>query len=342
MKQKIMVRLFFIVFLFFFKTSFGQTDLKKEMKIFSFDSPKYGKVEFCTFISTISKKKPLLIFIHGSGNHPTFEYHKDLKSYSRAAFLEIEKYKDKFHIIYVAKPGVPLFDTIQKDPVNFSTSYPTSKEFTDKFSLEWRAETASLIIDKALKLLPVETSKIIVLGHSQGGQVAPKVAVLNKKVTHCVMLNCNTLNHLYDFVLQERLAAQKGEISFEESQKNIDSLYEDYKKFFAEPNSRTKYFYNETYYRWASFSVETPLENMLKLKIPIYLVAGGKDIFGSMTMNTDYAEIEFLRYKKTNLTYKVYPNANHFLQDEIIENGKTKLINRKPEIFTNIIEWTDK
>jgi pimeloyl-ACP methyl ester carboxylesterase len=334
--------LFLVGLVFLSNNNFGQTDLKKEMKIFSFKSPKYGKIEFCTFNSTIDKKKPLLVFIHGSGNHPTFEYHKDLKTYKRAAFIEVEKYKDKFHIIYVAKPGVPLFDTIQKDSVNFSTSYPTSKEFTENFSLEWRAETASLIIDRAIKLLPVETSKILVIGHSQGGQVAPKVAVLNKKVTHCVMLNCNSLNHLYDFVLQERLAAQKGEITYEESQKNIDSLFTEYKRIFSEPNSKTKYFYDETLYRWASFSDETPLENMLKLKIPIYLIAGGKDIYGSVTMNTDYAEIEFLRYGKTNLTYKVYPNANHFLQDELIENGKTKLVNRKAEIFMNIFEWTEK
>jgi pimeloyl-ACP methyl ester carboxylesterase len=337
-----MQRLFLITFIFLFKVSFGQTDFKKEMKIFSFDSPKYGKVEFCTFISTIEKKKPLLIFIHGSGNEPTFAYHKDLKEYSWAAFREIGKYKDKFHVIFVNKPGVPLFDTVQKDPVNFSTSYPKSKEFSDKYSLEWRAETASLIIEKALTVLPVDNSKIIVLGHSQGGQVAPKIAVLNKKVTHCVMLNCNSLNHLYDFVMQERLASLKGEKTFEESQRNIDSLYANYKRIFAEPNSRTKYFDEETYYRWASFSDETPLENMLKLKIPIYLVAGGKDILGSFIMNTDYAEIEFLRYGKTNLTYKVYPNANHFLQDEIIQNGKTKFVNRKPEIFVNIVDWCER
>ena len=337
-----MRKTFFIVFVFFFKTTFGQTDFKKEMKIFSFESPKYGRVEFCTFNSTIDKKKPLLIFIHGSGHEPTFQYQKDTKQYAWAAFTEIGKYKNKFHVIFVNKPGVPLFDTVQKDPVNFSTSYPVSKEFTEKFSLEWRAETASLIIDKALKVLPVDNSKIVVLGHSQGGQVAPKVAVLNRKVTHCVMLNCNSLNHLYDFVMQERLKALKGESTFEESQKNIDSLYEDYKRIFAEPNSKIKYFDEETYFRWASFSDETPLENMLKLKIPIYLAAGGKDILGSFIMNTDYAKIEFLRYGKTNLTYKVYPNANHFLDDEIIENGKTKTIKLRQQRFAEIIEWCDK
>lgn len=337
-----MQKIIIIAFLFIFNPSFGQTDLKKEMKIFSFDNPKYGKVEFCTFNSTIDKKKPLLVFIHGSGNEPTFAYHKDLKTYSWAAFMEVAKYKDKFHVIFVSKPGVPLFDTVQKDPINFRTSYTPSKEFNEKYSLEWRAETASLIIDKAISILPVETKKIVVIGHSQGGQVAPKVAVINKKVTHCVLLNCNSLNHLYDFVLQERLASFKGEQTFEQTQKNIDSLFADYKRIFAEPNSRTKFFDEETYYRWASFSDETPLENMLKLKIPIYVVAGGKDILGSFIMNTDYVQIEFLRYKKTNLTYKVFPNANHFLQDEITENGKANFINLKPKIFADIIDWTDK
>ena len=207
--------------------------------------------------------------------------------------------------------------------------------------MEWRAKAASLIIDQAIKLLPVDQSKILVIGHSQGGQVAPKVAVINKKVTHVVLLNSNSLNHLYDFVLQERLASFTGEQTFEQTQNNIDSLFADYKKIFADPNNKTKNWNEETYYRWASFSNETPLENMLKLNIPIMVIAGGKDLWGSFIMNTDYVEIEFLRYKKTNLTYKVYPYANHFLQDEITENNNTRYIDLKPSIFKTIDEWTN-
>jgi pimeloyl-ACP methyl ester carboxylesterase len=322
-------------------TCFGQTDFKAQFKTFTINSKKLGKVEFCTFRSTIEKQKPLLIFIHGSGNEPTFSYQRDLKTYAWKGFLEVEKYKDKYHVICVSKPGIPLFDTVQKDPVNFSTSYPLNEEFTQRYSLEWRAEAASLIIDKAIKLLPVDRSKILVIGHSQGGQVAPKVAVLNKKVTHVVLLNANSLNHLYDFVLQERLASFNGEQSFVQTQQNIDSLFSEYKRIFAEPQSRTKQWNGETYYRWASFSDETPLDNMLKLNIPIYVIAGGKDIWQSFIMNTDYVEIEFLRYRKTNLTYKVFPNANHFLQDEIVENGKTNFIDLKPAIFQQIHEWAN-
>ena len=174
---------------------------------------------------------------------------------------------------------------------------------------------------------------------SQGGQVAPKIAKLNQKVTHVVMLNCNVLNHLYDFILQERLASFKGEQSFETTQSNIDSLYADYQKIFDNPTSFKDSWNNETYLRWASFSTETPLENMLKLKVPILLVAGGRDIWNSFVMNSDYAKIEFMSRGKNNLTYKVFPNANHFLQNETLDQGKTTTIDIKPQVFDYIMSW---
>ena len=217
-----MKHLFSLVFYFAIASATAQADLKASFKIFTINHKTLGKIDYCSFNSSIDTKKPILLFIHGSGNEPTFAYHKDLKSYAWKAFLELEKYKDKYHVIFVSKPGIPLFDTVQKDPVNFSTSYPVNAEFTQRFSLEWRAEAASAIIDDAIKHLPVELSKIMVIGHSQGGQVAPKVACINKKVTHVVILNANSLNHLYDFVLQERLAAFTNEQSFEKAQQNID------------------------------------------------------------------------------------------------------------------------
>jgi pimeloyl-ACP methyl ester carboxylesterase len=301
---------------------YAQNNLKEQFQIFSFEDSKLGKIEYCTFNSSIKKKKPILLFIHGSGNLPTFHYRKDLKDYAWSGFSEIQRFKDDYHIIFVNKPGIPLFDTINFDK-NGNAEYPLNNEYKQKFSLDWRAESASKIINHAIKKIPADKSKIIVIGHSQGGQVVPKVAVINKKVTHIVMLNSNALNHLYDFVLQERLRAFKGETTFEKSQENIDVLFSDYKNIFENPKSREKIWDGETYYRWANFSKETPLENMLKLNIPILMIAGGKDIWGSFIMNTDYAEIEFLQKGKNNLTYKVYPNANHFLQDEIIENGQT-------------------
>lgn len=113
---------------------FAQTDLRERFQEFTIQDERSGKVEFCTFRSTITKRKPIMLFIHGSGNEPTFAYHKDLGSYAWKGFLEVERYKDEFHVICVSKPGVPLFDTVAKDPVNFQTSYPLNAEFTERYS----------------------------------------------------------------------------------------------------------------------------------------------------------------------------------------------------------------
>lgn len=329
-----------ILFLFLPMQLFAQANLREQFEVFSIRTENLGMVEFCTFKSTINKKKPVLLFIHGSGNEPTFSFRNDQNTYAWKGFLEIQKYKDLFHVICVNKPGVPLFDTVQVNPSTGQTFYPLNAEFEKRYSLEWRAEAASVIVDEAIRRLPVDVSTILVIGHSQGGQVAPKVAVLNNKVTHVVLLNANSLNHLYDFILQERLAAFTGEQTFEQSQVNIESLFADYKRIFNDPSNTEKKWNEETYLRWSSFSDETPLENMLKLDIPIYVIGGGKDIWGSFIMNTDYVQLEFIRYRKSNLTYKVYPNANHFLQDELTENGKLRTVDLKPEIFQDIIKWS--
>lgn len=330
--------LWIVFFLGICNASLAQSSFKEQFSIYTFHHKKLGKIEYCTFKSSVETKKPLMLFIHGSGNLPTFQYIPSSKEYNWSAFTEVQKYKDQYHVIFVNKPDIPLFDTVQGENGNFT--YPKSTTYLENYSLEWRAAAAASIINHAIRHLPVDESKILVIGHSQGGQVAPKVARMNRKVTHLVVLNSNSLNHLYDFVLQERLGAFKGDQSFEQAQKNIDTLFRDYAQIFSDPENKERQWYEETYFRWASFSDETPLENMLQLKIPIFVIAGGKDLWGSMIMNTDYIQIEFLRYKKSNLKYKVYPNANHFLQDEIELQGSTKYIDIKPEVFKEIDEWS--
>ena len=202
-----MYKLLLLFFIGMNQLLFSQDNFKDQFTVFTAESKALGKIEYCTFNSSINKRKPLLIFIHGSGNFPTFHYRNDLKQYAWSAFSILQKYKDDYHVLFVNKPGIPLFDTIQIDPKTGHFDYPQNDEFDRHYSLDWRALAASMIIDRAVKDLLVDRTKIVVMGHSQGGQVAPKIAKLNQKVTHVVMLNCNVLNHLYDFILQERLAS---------------------------------------------------------------------------------------------------------------------------------------
>jgi pimeloyl-ACP methyl ester carboxylesterase len=176
------------------------------------------------------------------------------------------------------------------------------------------------------------------MGFSEGAQVAASVAAINKKVTHVVCFGGNSLNHFYDFIIEARLKAQKGDISHDESQKIVDSLYNEYKQIYADPKSTTKGWYGETNLKWSSFCKTTPLESLLQLDIPILYIAGAKDN-NQTIIDTDYAYLEFLRMGKTNFTYKVYPNCDHFFREEEIINGERKSVNRIKEVHQFALDW---
>jgi pimeloyl-ACP methyl ester carboxylesterase len=162
--------------------------------------------------------------------------------------------------------------------------------------------------------------------------------VTNKKVTHVVSFVGNALNQLYDFIIETRLSVEKNEMTAVEGQRIIDSLYIEYGKIYQDPLSTTKYWYGASYLKWSSFSKNTPLENMLKLTIPILYIGAGNDN-NQTIIDMDYAKLEFLRQRKNNLTYLVYPGCNHFFQEEIIEEGKTKRIDRIDEVHQVAIDW---
>ena len=281
-------------------------------------------------------KKPLIIYLDGSGNFPIY-YKTKAGRYSTSIPLNIKKYAKDYYIAIISKPGTPF-----KDSLKYSNSgrpyYPENDLYKELYSLDWRAQTASEAIDYLTKTLPVDTKKIIVIGYSEGSQVAPKVAVLNKKVTHVVCFVGNALNQLYDFILEARLKAERKQITTEESQQIVDSLYMEYEKIYQHPGAVDQSWYGATYLKWSSFSKTTPLENMLKLNIPILYIAGGKDN-NQTILSMDYAKLEFLRKGKTNMTYKVFPNADHFFQEETVIDGTVKKVDKIDQVHQFAIDW---
>ncbi|WP_412850619.1 acyl-CoA thioester hydrolase/BAAT C-terminal domain-containing protein [Chryseobacterium sp. PMSZPI] len=280
--------------------------------------------------------KPLMVYLDGSGNFPIYYKTKSGK-YSTSIPIDLKKYSKNYHIVLISKPGIPFKDSLQVAPSG-RRFYPVSENYTTLYSLDWRAETASKAINFFIKKLPVNKKKIVVMGYSEGSQVAPKVAVLNKKVTNVVCIVGNALNHFYDFLINTRLDVIKNKISPQEGQSIIDSLYTDYEKIHEDPLSTKKTWYGETYLKWSSFSRTTPLENMLKLKIPILYIAAGKDN-NQTIIDMDYAKLEFIRQGKKNLTYKVYPNSNHYFQEEETKDGKTVTVDRIDEVHQFAIDW---
>lgn len=282
------------------------------------------------------KKKPLIVYLDGSGNFPLYYPGRSGKLSSSIA-MNVKKYSGDFIFALISKPNIPFYDSLKYTDAG-RPFYPQNDGYKQLYSLDWRALTASETIDYLVQELPVDPEQIIVMGYSEGSQVAPMVAAINNKVTHLVCFAGNALNQLYDFILDARLSVERGQLTPDEGQNVVDSLYREYEKIYREPFSVTKSWYGATYKKWASFSSITPLENMLQLNIPILYVGGGRDN-NQTILDMDYAKLEFIRHGKSNLTYKVYPNCDHYFREVKTVRGKIEQVDRIDEVNDFSIQW---
>lgn len=181
--------------------------------------------------------KPLLVYLDGSGNYPLY-YRKSSGRYNTSVALDVNKYAKDYTIVLISKPGTPFSDSLCYNQGR--AYYPDNDTYDRYYSLPWRAGAASAAIDYLVKKIPVDQKHIVVTGYSEGSQVAPAVAVMNKKVTHVVCMVGNALNQLYDFMINARLDADRGKTTAEESQRTIDSLYTVYARIYADPKATDK------------------------------------------------------------------------------------------------------
>lgn len=335
-----MKKLLIILILGFLTTSLNaQRKAPNEygLKSFCLKDSILGDINFYVTKNGLEKNKPILLLLDGSGHLPLYSYIKkdDGSSIIYGSIpIHYENLSEKYHVVLISKPGTPFLDSLNVNTYKqFLKEYKPSKEYTQKLSLDWRVNSVSKIINFLSKKLRTN-NKIIAIGYSEGGQVVPKLAVANKKVTKIVSIVGGGLNQFNDFITAERLKAQKGKITADQAQTNIDSLNLKFKEIYENPNSTEKFWLGHTYKRWASFCKEIPIESMLKLNIPILLVAGGNDENSPIT-GMDYVNLEFIRKNKTNLTYKVYPNCDHWFNDQ------KKETNRMEEMLEYVLNWIE-
>lgn len=277
-----------------------------------------GEINYHITDSLHEQKKPLLIFLDGSGDHPIFYYKQHEGQWALFAALPIpyKKWSAQYHVVCISKPGVKFLDTVKA-----GHEEQWNAIYHQRLSLSWRVQAVQRVLDDVMKKYAVNKSRVVVWGYSEGAQVAPHAAVADKRITHCVAMVGSGLNQLFNPILDLRTAALKGEITHEEAQQQIDSLLATYKHIYQHPDADTLFWYGHTYKRWGSFCQTPVSEQILKLTIPMYIAQGSADC-NTNVLSSDYIQLECIRLGKTNVTYKVYPGCNHYF---------TRMVNGKPE-----------
>jgi pimeloyl-ACP methyl ester carboxylesterase len=325
----------FSLLLFLCGINYGlaQTKVENGFTQYSIKTKETETINF--YLRGEGSNKPLLIYLDGSGAYPLFQKTED--GIGSTVLLNLKKLEKEFCVALISKPGVPFSDSVKTSPSGYPI-YPEPISYQRLIGLNWRVQSADQVIQYTLKNHLANSRKVVVIGFSEGAQVAPSLATKNKSITHIICFGGNGLNQLYDPIIQTRIKMATGQYTPEQAQYVVDSLLTTYKDIYRNPSDVKRQWYGHTYKRWFSFGSQPPVHQLLSLSIPIYWVSGGLD--ENPILSSDYIALAFIDVGKDNFNYKVYPNYDHSLNEVIMKNGQiVQMIPRYREVMEAAFEW---
>lgn len=208
--------------------------------------------------------------------------------------------------LIVEKPGVQYLDDPQ-DP----QSRAGSPEFRREHTLERWTEAVEAAIRASLKLPSVDGKRLLVIGHSEGGLVACRVAREMPQVTHVACLAGGGPTQLYDLLSLARKGVFFREVS-EAPEVRAKYVLDQWNAILADPQSTDKLFFGFAYRRWATFLKSSPLQELADCQAKIYLAQGLDDTAVDYT-SCDALYAQLLAQGKT-VVYDRLQGANHSFQ----------------------------
>jgi len=288
-------------------------------------------INYHVFEKNHHPKEGVILFVHGSGSAPLFNVKKeeDRTLISSSVPFNLDQIPDNYLFVIVSKKCVP-FSVINQ------IFYPPTCFYQNE-GLDYRVWQNHLVIKDVLKNKIRNPKKVIVIGHSEGSDVVAKLGTINPKITHLGYWAGGGNTQYYDFALFIRRQSNEGKINEETAKVKLDSLFNQLKEFKQYPHSITQKWEDNTYKRWEQFS-EPPINHLLKINIPIFVAVGAKDQAVPVESSL-LIPIEFIRHRKTNLTFKLYPHYDHSFF-EIPNNENENLIPHWMDVFNEFMQWT--
>ena len=316
------------------------------LKHFTLEDEVLGTVSFYVDTTNLTKQAPILLSINGSGGVPLCLFVRNEhagKFFNTFDTYLLSKTASNYHFMVLDKPGTPFADSIIVEDEDFAEAlqtYEFSEAYHQKLSLDWRVNATRKVLDFLIRKGYYDQTKVVAWGFSEGGQVVPKLAAEDKRITHVVSVVGAGLNQFYDDMTRYRVKADANEITHQQAQDSINAKLAIIQDIYAHPYATNRFYAGHTYLRWASFTAVDPLEYLKKLTIPIYMLVGSADE-NSPIYGLDYVPLEFLRLHKTNLTYEVCVGCDHFQNREVMVDGEEVTESLGEEYMVKILDWLE-
>ncbi len=272
---------------------------------YQFANHQNGDTGTCYLSEYDSKMKlPLLVFIQGSGNNSLFGIDANQRIVPRYGHISWnEAVKGRAKLLIIEKPGVRYLDTAA---VNL--------KFDQQFSLTTWSNTIQQALQIIIQSELIDTSRILVAGHSEGGLVAAVVVKNNKtRISHVGILAGEGPSQLYSLYKFADQGVYFNTAHLSSSPIRIDSLVSTWKNIMKEPNSITNKFWGFTYLRWSSFLSTSVSEQLQDYSGHIFIIQGDAD-------QHVYPESAVILYatlmsKNKSVQLEMVPGADHSFKE---------------------------
>jgi pimeloyl-ACP methyl ester carboxylesterase len=215
---------------------------------------------------------PLVVYVHGSGCQSHFvNVNGDLQGRNGHSTIA-DVVRGRARLVIVEKPGVSFLD----DPADPGGAVHASEAFRAEHTLERWTEAVHAALEAARALPGVQAGRLLVVGHSEGGIVAAKLAAEDRAITHVAVLAGGGPTQLFDLVNLARRGAFFADIS-RSPEERVAYALKQWRDIQADPQSPDKLFFGHPYRRWSSFASNSTLEQLLKTDARIYAAQGMED-----------------------------------------------------------------
>jgi dipeptidyl aminopeptidase/acylaminoacyl peptidase len=234
---------------------------------------------------------PLAVCVQGSGSQSEFllvdtPKGKRIASGGPGAVMQ-SQFRERLRVLVVEKPGVDFL----VQPSQPGSATEGSESFRKEHTLDRWVEALRAAADAALAMPGIDPSRVLAVGHSEGGQVVCHLAAKEPRITHVAALAGGGPTQLFDLLdLARRGKFGGGPGSTPEAA--VRMIEEGWKGVLAEPEAYDKFYLGHPYRRWSSFLRNTPVNGALASKAKFFLAQGTEDSATSIhAADVLYAEL---------------------------------------------------
>lgn len=257
-----------------------------------------------------STPRPLMIYLDGSGAQSQFHVLDDGRVSIGLYGLLARTAGDAFAVAACDKRGTEWGKAAGRP----GAAEGASEEYSRHATFEHRVADVRLLIDALVSQPGIDGSRVVLVGHSEGADVAAGVAAADPRVTHVAFLSGGGASQMFDLIVLRRQGMVAAGVAPQEIEKSISELEDDYRRIFADPESDTKFFMGHAYRRWASFLAHPAAESLVRTNARLYLAHGSKD--ESVPIESfDLLVVELIRAGRTDLVVRRCGNCDHALHD---------------------------